>query len=51
MKDGIEGKYFVWKVPITILVDFFHGGGDEALNRPGEAEFIQNKGGQRSFFS
>ena len=25
-KVGIEGKWFVWKVPITILVDFFHWG-------------------------
>ena len=49
-KVGSEGKWFVWKAPIINLVDFFHGGGYDAQNGPGEAEFVQNKGGQRSLF-
>ena len=37
-------------MPITILVDFLHGGGYDALNGPGEARFYPNMGGQRTFF-
>ena len=35
-----ESQWLVCKIPITILADFFMGGGQSALKWPGEAYFL-----------